>query len=126
MQQDIHFEDVFVEVAQELAERVQGAHAAGLRRVVIDPGIGFGKHTSHNLELIRRAGELARVVGKPVLIGASRKSFLGEVAGIPEAQDRLGASIVAAALAARAGASFLRVHDVAATRQALCVAQALA
>src|SRR5262249_26188458 len=126
MQENIQFDDVFAEVAEELAERVQAAHEAGLRKIVVDPGIGFGKRTPHNLELIRRAGDLARTLRKPVMIGASRKSFLGEVWGISAAADRLLPSVVAAVAAARAGARFLRVHDVAATRQALRVAEALA
>jgi dihydropteroate synthase len=93
---------------------------------VVDPGIGFGKRAPHNVELIRRAGDLARTLRKPVMIGASRKSFLGELAGIADPKQRLVPSVVAAVAAAKAGAHFLRVHDVAATRQGLRVAEALA
>ena len=138
MQEHIAFDDVFAEVAEELAERVSAAHEVGIARIVIDPGIGFGKRAPHNVELIRRAGELARVMAKPVMIGASRKSFLAELiergagaprpplAGIADPGQRLVPSVIAAVAAARAGAHFLRVHDVGATRAALRVAEALA
>jgi dihydropteroate synthase len=126
MQEEIRFDDVFAEVAAELAERVAAARAAGVRRLVVDPGIGFGKRGAHNIELIRRAGELGVRLGEPVMIGASRKSFLGELSGIAAPGERLVPSVVAAVAAAAAGAGFLRVHDVAATRQALRVFSALA
>ena len=125
MQEQIAFDDVFVEVAEELAERVSAAREVGVQRIVIDPGIGFGKRAPQNVELIRRAGDLSRVLRKPIMIGASRKSFLGELSGIADPQQRLVPSVMAAVAAARAGAHFLRVHDVAATRQALRVAEAL-
>ena len=125
MQESIRFGDVFAEVAAEQGERMQAARAAGISRIVVDPGIGFGKRTPHNVELIRRAGELERALGVPVMIGASRKSFLGELTGITQAGDRLIPSVIAAVMAVRAGARFVRVHDVGATRQALRVAEAL-
>jgi dihydropteroate synthase len=125
MQESIRFTDVFAEVAAELGERVEVARAVGIERIVVDPGIGFGKRAPHNVELIRRAGELERALGRPVMIGASRKSFLGELTGIKQATDRLVPSVVAAVMASRAGARFLRVHDVGATRQALRIAEAL-
>src|SRR5262249_2279915 len=124
MQEHIHFDDVFLEVAEELGERVAAAQAAGVARLIIDPGIGFGKKLAHNLELVRRAGDFRRALGRFVMVGVSRKRFLGELATLPEASERLVPSAVGGALAAGYGASFLRVHDVAATRQALAVAAA--
>ena len=88
----------------------------------MDPGIGFGKTADHNFELIKGLGEL-RSLGRPVLFGASRKSFLGKLTG-KEVGDRLGGSIAAAVIGVQAGADAVRVHDVAATRDALAVLEA--
>jgi dihydropteroate synthase len=99
------------------------------RRVMLDPGIGFGKTIEHNLELIRRLDELL-ILGCPIAIGASRKSFLGAIAGSardaepPAADDRLAGTIAANGLALERGASVFRVHDVAPARDALAVAAA--
>jgi dihydropteroate synthase len=126
MQEDPVYEDVVAEVAEFLAGRVERAQAAGVprERIVIDPGIGFGKTLEHNLELLRRLGELAEL-GLPVLIGASRKSFLGRLTGRERADERLGGTIAANLLAVRNGASILRVHDVAPMRDALQVEAAI-
>ena len=86
--------------------------------MVLDPGLGFGKHGQLNLELLRRLGELA-TLGCPLLVGASRKSFLGEVSGTLAPAERLPESLAAAAWATAGGASLLRVHDVGATRRFL-------
>jgi dihydropteroate synthase len=91
---------------------------------VADPGIGFGKAVAHNLELLGRAGELAERLGLPVLVGPSRKGFLGHLTGRPVG-ERLPATLAAVVAAALAGAAFVRVHDVAATRDALIVAEAI-
>ena len=119
MQRDISFRDVVGEVRDELAAARQSATAAGIapERIVLDPGLGFGKTAAQNLELLARLGELAEL-GAPLLVGASRKSFLGQVAGEPP-DGRLAASLAAAAWAARGGAALVRVHDVAATRRFL-------
>ncbi len=124
MQRDIRFADVVAEVRAELATRVERAVAAGIerRRLVVDPGIGFGKTRQQNLELLRHLDRLD--LGLPVLVGASRKSFIGELAGTPPA-ERLGGSLAAVAWAARAGVTLVRVHDVAATRQFLGVWEAI-
>jgi dihydropteroate synthase len=125
MQQDPSYADVVAEVKAFLLERIDSVCAAGiaLERVVVDPGFGFGKTLEHNLELLRHLREFA-VLGAPVLAGWSRKSSLGKITGKPAA-DRLAASIAAALIAAQNGAAILRVHDVAATRDALAVLAAV-
>ena len=119
MQDDPRYDDVVDSVRAFLADRIAAAVAAGVaeERIWIDPGIGFGKTVEHNLELIRRLGEL-RDLGRPILFGASRKSFIGKITG-REVDERLGGTIAAGVLAVRNGAEALRVHDVAAHRDAL-------
>ncbi|HMI81897.1 MAG TPA: dihydropteroate synthase [Solirubrobacterales bacterium] len=125
MQADPRYDDVVAEVGAFLAERLEAAVAAGVaeERVWLDPGIGFGKTAAHNMELLRRLGEL-RELGRPLVIGTSRKSFIGKVDGSP-ADQRLGGTIASSVLAAAEGAEVLRVHDVAELRQALSVAAAI-
>jgi dihydropteroate synthase len=125
MQQHPRYGDVVAEVRDFLAERIAAAHAAGISAecVSIDPGFGFGKTLEHNLELLRHLREFT-ALGVPVLAGWSRKSSLGRITGKP-AGDRVAASIAAALIAAQNGAGILRVHDVAATRDALSVLSAL-
>jgi dihydropteroate synthase len=125
MQLAPHYDDVVSEVAIFLRERAQAAERAGVvrGRIVIDPGFGFGKTVRHNLELLRRLGELADL-GYPVLAALSRKSTLGTITGRPVG-ERAYASVAAALLAVVNGARIVRVHDVAATRDALAVFQAL-
>jgi dihydropteroate synthase len=121
MQQDPTYGDVVGEVGAYLRERAAVAEAAGIarERIVIDPGFGFGKKPAHNLELLRRLHELA-TLGYPLLAGLSRKSTLGAITGRPPA-ERGAASIAAALLAVERGARIVRVHDVAATKDALAV-----
>lgn len=125
MQQHPSYADVVAEVKAFLQERVGAARAAGIaaERIVIDPGFGFGKTLEHNLELLRHLREFD-ALGVPLLAGWSRKSSLGKITGKPTA-DRLAASIAAALIAAQNGARILRVHDVAATRDALAVLAAV-
>jgi dihydropteroate synthase len=125
MQEDPRYDDVVAEVQAFLAERLEAATAAGIaeERIWLDPGIGFGKTAAHNLELLRRLGEL-RDLGRPLVVGTSRKSFIGRVDG-SAAGDRLGGTIASSVLAAAEGAEVLRVHDVAEMRQALTVAAAI-
>lgn len=125
MQKSPHYNDVIVEVAEFLAERVAAAEAAGiaLNRIVVDPGFGFGKTLEHNIELMRRLDELV-VPGLPLLVGLSRKSMLGLISGRP-AHERVHAGIAAHVLAVTRGARIVRVHDVAATRDALAILQAV-
>jgi dihydropteroate synthase len=128
MQAEPYYDDVAGEVAAFLAERTEAAMAAGVARgrIWVDPGVGFGKHMlRHNLPLL--AG-LDRIValGFPVLLGASRKSFIGALSGGAAADQRLGGSIAAALAGATAGVAAVRVHDVAETVQALNVQAAIA
>ncbi len=125
MQSRAVYSDVMGEVQQELIEALQRARAAGIaeERIAVDPGLGFAKTGEHNLTLLRRLRELAQL-GRPLLAGASRKAFLGTATG-KQAPDRLLGSVAAAVLAASNGAAIVRVHDVAATREALAVADAV-
>ena len=125
MQVGIRFEDATAEVAAELEAALARAEAAGIarERTIVDPGIGFGKALSHNLELIGRLDALGSL-GRPILLGASRKSFLAQAGAKPGSpvappRERLGGSLAAAGWGALLGASILRVHDVAATVQYL-------
>ncbi|MBC7715759.1 MAG: dihydropteroate synthase [Pseudorhodobacter sp.] len=121
MQAAPKYVDVVREVTEFLALRARELTIRGVlfERIVLDPGIGFGKTVAHNLELLRRQGEL-RVLGFPLLVGWSRKSTLGAVTG-KSAQERLAASVAAALAAVQHGARIVRVHDVAATVDALKV-----
>lgn len=125
MQDDPRYDDVVAAVKEFLAGRLEAAVAAGVaeERIWLDPGIGFGKTAAHNMELLRRLGEL-RELGRPLVIGTSRKSFIGKVDG-SAAGERLGGTIASSVLAAAEGAEVLRVHDVAEVRQALSVATAI-
>jgi dihydropteroate synthase len=127
MQQDPTYEDVVAEVTAFLEARLRFAVDAGIRedRVLLDPGIGFGKTVQHNFELVRRLGELA-AVGPPVVVGFSRKSSLGRILGDPEARTgSLSASLAVAVAAYERGASVIRAHDVRAHVEALTVAEAV-
>jgi dihydropteroate synthase len=125
MQENPTYDDVIDDVRSFLVERASAAVAAGVaeERIWIDPGIGFGKTLGHNLELLRRLGEL-RDVGRPILVGTSRKSFIGKITG-REVSDRLGGTIATGVLALRAGAEMLRVHDVREMREAALVAETI-
>jgi dihydropteroate synthase len=128
MQLDPRYDDVVSEVASFLDERLRFAVARGIRedRICLDPGIGFGKTVEHNLELLRRLDVLLSL-GRPLLLGLSRKSSLGKLAGDPGARTGpLGASLAAAVSAFERGATILRVHDVREHVDALAVAAALA
>jgi len=125
MQANPVYEDVVADVKAFLAVRVETALAAGVgeERIWLDPGIGFGKTAEHNLELLRRLSELSEL-GRPLVIGTSRKSFIGKVDG-SDANARLGGTIASSVLAAAEGAAVLRVHDVAEVGQAMAVAAAI-
>jgi dihydropteroate synthase len=125
MQTNPHYDDVVVEVAAFLSDRVAACEAAGVarNRIVIDPGFGFGKTLGHNLALLKQLWRFVET-GLPVLVGMSRKSMLGLITGKPVA-ERVHPSVAAALLAVQRGAAIVRVHDVAATRDALAVLQAI-
>jgi dihydropteroate synthase len=125
MQENPVYGDVVGDVKAFLAERIEVAIGAGVdeERIWLDPGIGFGKTLDHNLELLRRLGEL-RELGRPLVVGTSRKSFIGKIDGSPVG-ERLGGTIASEVLAAAEGADVLRVHDVAEVAQAAKVASAI-
>jgi dihydropteroate synthase len=126
MQRNPAYGDVVADVKGFLAERTEAAIAEGMaeERIWLDPGIGFGKSLEHNLELLRRLPEL-RDLGRPLVVGASRKSFIAKI-DPSEPDERLGGSIASAVLAWRRGADVVRVHDAAETREALLLARAIA
>jgi dihydropteroate synthase len=127
MMRGVSFADALVEVGDELAASIARAEAAGVarERIVADPGIGFGKRAPHSLALLANVGALRERLGVPVLVGASRKTFLGELTGEPDAARRDLASHAAAAVAIFAGADAVRVHDVGGALTAARVALAL-
>lgn len=122
MQDQPHYENVLIEVYEWLEARVEACEAAGVprKRIVVDPGIGFGKTTAHNLTLIDGLA-LFHGLGCPVMLGASRKRFIGELTAVKEARARVSGSVGAALAGAERGAQILRVHDVEATRGALTI-----
>jgi dihydropteroate synthase len=125
MQQDPRYDDVVSDIKAFLEERLAFATAEGIpeERVWLDPGIGFGKTVEHNLELLRRLDEIV-ALGRPVVIGTSRKSFLGKLAGGRDEGERLPGTIATNVLALERGATVFRVHDVAPNADALAVAAA--
>ncbi|MCK4857569.1 MAG: dihydropteroate synthase [candidate division Zixibacteria bacterium] len=122
MQNDTHYDDLIGEIISYLDNAVAMAERAGVDpdKIIIDPGIGFGKDVTGNLELIKSIDGFCQL-GKPVLVGASRKSFIGRITGAA-VNDRLPGSLAAAAIAVIYGAAAVRAHDVAATRQAVDLA----
>ena len=126
MQRDPRYRDASDEVTAWLAERRRLALAAGIEdeRIALDPGIGFGKALEHNLDLLSRLGELV-ALGRPVLVGVSRKSFIGRLLDDAPVHDRLEGGLAAAAIAVFEGAAVVRTHDVASTRRALTIASAI-
>jgi dihydropteroate synthase len=127
MQRDIHYEDAATEVARFLEARVETLERLGIprSRIAVDPGIGFGKRIEDNLALVARLPLLANI-GCTILLGASRKTFIGRVTGVEQAGQRVTGSLAIALAGAANGAHILRVHDVAETAQALRMAEALA
>jgi dihydropteroate synthase len=125
MQDDPLYDDVVAEVKAFLEQRMAVAVAEGIaeERILLDPGIGFGKTLEHNLELLRRVDELAQL-GRPVVIGTSRKSFLGRLTGRSEPAQRVPGTIATCVVAYERGARIFRVHDVAPVHDALVVAAA--
>jgi len=126
MQQNPVYSDVVKEVTGWLGERIDACNTAGLStdRLIVDPGIGFGKTVDHNLALLAGLDQLA-TLGCPILLGASRKRFISAIDRDMPANERLGGSIAAVLAGAVRGATFFRVHDVAATRQALATFSAI-
>jgi dihydropteroate synthase len=127
MQAHPQYDDVLAEVKAFLAQRRDAAEASGIERhrVILDPGIGFGKTTNHNLALLRQLPALASL-GQPLLVGASRKRFIGEITGVSAPEQRVHGSVAAAVHAVANGAAIVRVHDVAATVAAVRLLSAIA
>ncbi|MEA2333552.1 MAG: dihydropteroate synthase, partial [Solirubrobacteraceae bacterium] len=125
MQQDPRYDDVVDDVKAFLAERLEFAVRAGIAedRVLLDPGIGFGKTLDHNLQLLARLDEIV-ALGRPVVVGTSRKAFLGRIGGDADGPRRLAGTIASNVLSLERGASVFRVHEVAPVREALAVAAA--
>lgn len=125
MQTEPHYDDVLQEVGDFFSERLTrlAEHGVNSEQVALDPGIGFGKELEHNIKLLSGIHQLI-ISGRPLLIGASRKSFIGKLLGTPS-NERLPASLACAACAAAEGAHIVRVHDVAETVQAVRMAEAL-
>ena len=126
MQDDPSYDHAPYEVLRFLTDRINSCEAAGIERgaIMVDPGIGFGKTVAHNLQIFEQLA-LFQTTGCSVMVGASRKSFIAAVSGCDDANDRLPGSLAAAIIAASQGVQLHRVHDVAATRQALSVVQAV-
>jgi dihydropteroate synthase len=126
MQRDPRYGDVVREVRGFLAERAERAVAAGVgeENIILDPGIGFGKTLEHNLALLNKLDAIVEL-GFPVLVGASRKSFIGRITGVGEARERVPGTVATTVLAYERGATLFRVHDVRANREALAVARAI-
>jgi dihydropteroate synthase len=126
MQQDTHYADLFAEVVASLTKSIAIAESAGVAKdkIAIDPGIGFGKDVAGNLELLRRTADLVEL-GRPVMLGTSRKSFIGRVLGKTDPDERLVGTLATVALGCAWGARLFRVHDVAAAREAATMAHAV-
>jgi len=126
MQSDPQYDDVVSDVFAFLSERIEASVSVGVARekIIVDPGIGFGKRLEHNVALLGGVPALLKL-DCPVLIGASRKRCIGELTGEQSPADRAAGSIAAVLTTYALGATIFRVHDVSATRQALAVAQAL-
>ncbi len=123
MQQEISYRDVVVDLKTFFQQRTRAAEEGGVREIMIDPGIGFGKTVDHNLQLLGRLGEF-KELGYPILVGASRKSFIGKITGLPT-EERLEGTIASTVAAAINGADAVRVHDVAECKRALQITDAI-
>lgn len=123
MQEHPVYDDVIADIKRFFVERIAAAEQAGISDIILDPGIGFGKTTEHNLQILHRLDEFQEL-GRPLLIGPSRKSFIGNLTGLP-VEERLEGTIAAAVIAAYNGANIVRVHDVKACKRALLVADAI-
>jgi dihydropteroate synthase len=121
MQQNPEYTDVIKEISEFLKNRITECRKAGIEDIVVDPGIGFGKKTEHNLEILRRLHEFKRL-GCPILIGTSRKAFIGAVTGGLPVEERMEGTIASVAVAVMNGAKIVRVHDVKKCKRAVMVA----
>lgn len=123
MQQNPVYEDLVNEIKKFLREKISKAKRAGIDNIIIDPGIGFGKTTEHNLQILKRLNEFAEL-GCPVMVGPSRKSFIGNITGL-KVGERLEGTLASAAIAVMNGANIIRVHDVNQCKRAIQIADAI-
>jgi dihydropteroate synthase len=125
MQKDVHYDSLLYEIIEYLKESIERAESAGLdpQQIVVDPGIGFGKTVEDNLLIIKNLSEL-RVLGKPILLGTSRKSFIGKTLNA-EVGDRLEGTLATIAIGALHGAHIVRCHDVLQSKKAIALADAI-
>lgn len=125
MQKDIHYDSLFSEILQYLEESIKRAESAGLdpQQIIVDPGIGFGKTVEHNLLIIKNLSEF-RILGKPILLGTSRKSFIGKILNA-DATDRLEGTLSTIAIGILNGAHLIRCHDVLPAKRAIALADAI-
>ena len=123
MQENPVYEDVVVEIKNFLSEQINKAKNAGIRDVIIDPGIGFGKKTEHNLQILKRLREF-KDLNCPILVGPSRKSFIGDITGLP-VNERLEGTLASISIAIMNGADIVRVHNVKECRRAVQIADAI-
>ena len=126
MQADPHYDSLFSEILHSLRQSIQRAESAGVDpdQIVIDPGIGFGKTLEHNLFILKHLSEF-RILGKPILLGTSRKSFIGKVLHTEELSERLEGTLASIAIAVLNGAHIVRCHDVLQAKKAIAVADAI-
>jgi dihydropteroate synthase len=126
MQKDVHYDSLFSEILQSLQQSIEEAESAGVDpdQIVIDPGIGFGKTAEHNLLILKRLSEF-RTLGKPILVGTSRKSFIGKILNAEQVPDRLEGTLASVAISVLNGAHILRCHDVLESKKAIAVADAI-
>ena len=123
MQTDVVYRNLIGEIRIYLEEGIRIASEAGIRQIILDPGIGFGKNTDHNFEIFKRLGEF-RDLGYPILVGPSRKSFIGKILNLP-VEDRLEGTAAAVAVSIMNGANILRVHDVKEMKRVAIIADAI-
>ena len=123
MQESPSYADVVNEIKEFLSERISTAKKSGIKKIIIDPGIGFGKTTEHNLQILKRLSEF-KDLNCPILIGTSRKSFIGQVTGL-DINERLEGTIASIAIAIMNGADIVRVHDVKECKRAVQIADAI-
>lgn len=123
MQKNPEYKDVVKEIKQFLAQQIKKAKKAGIKDIIIDPGIGFGKTTEHNLKILKNLDKF-KELNCPILVGPSRKSFIGNITGLP-VNERLEGTIAAISIAIMNGANIVRVHDVKECRRAVMVADAV-
>ena len=123
MQEKPVYVDVVMDLLAYFRDRLAAAKEAGLRQVILDPGIGFGKTTAHNLQLLKRLAEF-KELGKPLCVGPSRKSFIGNVLGL-DVNNRLEGTLAAVAVSVWNGADLVRVHDVRDARRVIDLVQAI-